>query len=184
MPPGALSVTLTTASAAWLALFLTACADSSGNGSPPAPAAASAAPVSIRYVTHRVLATEDLKRVSEYFTGREDTGGDIVRRTDSRARRGLYFLVALGHFDRLPDGATAVLEFVAADKPEPFRHHFVLPPLRGPGAFQEIRLGVTGADWPESNPDIIAWKITLRDPKTGAPIVSAKSFLWELPPKK
>lgn len=185
MPPRALAVTLPTASAAWLALFLSGCSSS------PQPAADKPAPpqqaqgaVGLRYVTHRVHPANDFKRVSEYFTGKENKGGDIVLRTDSRDRRGLYFMVALDHLDKLPAGAVATVEFVAADKPEPRKHLFVLPPVAASDLFKELRLGFTGADWPQNDPDVIAWKVTLRDPKTGALLASDRSFLWELPAKK
>ncbi len=186
MPPRALAVTLPTALAAWLALFLTGCSDSAPDTASAASAGESVSAgkrVGFRYVTHRVIQGNDFKRISEYFSGEENKGGDIVLRTDSKTRAGLYFLLTLAPFDELPEGAVAVVEFVAGDKPEPRRHLFVLPPIAASDVFKEVRLGVTGADWPAPAPSVIAWKITLRDTKTGALLAADQSFLWALPPK-
>ncbi len=170
MPPRAFAVTLPIALAAWLAPFLGGCSgatESPRSDAASASAASSAGSVGIRYVTHRVHKAEDFKRISEYFTGEENHGGDVVLYTDSTDRRGLYFMVALDRIDTLPEPTLAVVEYVTADKAEPQKCLFVLPALTTPGAFRELRLGVTGGDWPHANPKVVAWKITLHAKKPG-----------------
>lgn len=163
MSPRAFAVTLPTALAAWLASFLAGC-----SGGAPIPAtqevavtATTQAPV-IKYVTHLVRPATDFKRISEYFTYEEDTGGDIIVRTDTSDRRGLYFAVGFDYLEELPDGAIAVLEFVSSEKTEPQKFLFVIPPVAKPALFKELRLGVTGLDWlVVGNPGISAWKLSL-----------------------
>lgn len=169
MPPRAFAVTLPIALAAWLVSFSAGC---SGTDETPksdmAPAAAAPADaVGIRYVTHRVHAATDFKRISEYFTGEENHGGDVVMYSDSSDRRGLYFMIAIDRFGKLPDGAIAVMEYVTAEKAEPQKCLYVIPRLDDVGLFREFRLGITGEDWPTSNPKVVAWKITLHQRKPG-----------------
>jgi hypothetical protein len=185
MPPRAFAVTLPIALAAWLASFSAGCTgtDESPKSDMVLAVASATDAVGIRYVTHRVHPDSDFKRISEYFTGEENHGGDVILYSDSSDRRGLYFMVAIDRLDKLPAGAVAVLEYVSAEKADPKKQFFVLPPMPSVGLFRELRLGVTGKDWPVANPKVVAWKISLRDKKTGALLTSAQSFLWALPEK-
>lgn len=167
MPPRAFAVTLPIALAAWLVSFSAGC---SGTDEAPksdmAPAAATpAGAVGIRYVTHGVHPASDFTRISEYFTGDENHGGDVVLYSDSSDRSGLYFMVAIDRLGKLPDGAIAVLEYVTAEKAEPQKCLYVIPRLDDVGLFREFRLGITGQDWPAHNPKVVAWKITLHQRK-------------------
>ncbi len=181
MSPRAFAVTLPIALAAWLASFSAGC---SGENAPAKDAIAPASPagsVGIRYVTYRVHPDTDFKRISEYFTGEENQGGDVVMYSDPSDRRGLYFMVALDRFDKLPSGVVAVLEYVSSEEAKPLKKTFLLPAASRYGIFRELRLGVTGKDWPATNPKVVAWKISLRDKETDTLMASAQSFLWALP---
>lgn len=174
MPPRAFAVTLPIALAAWLASFLAGCSGTDeaprSGASPVAPADSSPASVSasgIRYVTHGVHPASDFKRISEYFTGEANPGGDIVAYTDPNDRSGLYFMVAPDRLEDLRDGAIVVLEYVSAEKAAPQKCLFVVPAFPGSGLFRELRLGVTGEDWPAGNPGVVAWKVTLCKRKPG-----------------
>ena len=158
MSPRAFAVLLPTALAAWLASFMAGC---SGDASAAPAGEVSPAP-GIKYVTHLMRPASDFRRISEYFTYEEDTGGDIIVRTDTSERAGLYFAVGFDWLDELPDGAIAVLEYVGADSTEPQKCLFLIPPVRKPALFKELRLGVTGLDSPKAkkNP-VTAWKLSL-----------------------
>lgn len=137
--------------------------------------------LAFRYVTWKVEPKSDFQRISEYFGGAEDTGGDTVVRTHPEERAGLYFITALEWSSRLPLGAVATIELVTTDRPEPQKYALLIPPVNRPAYLREIRLGITGADHPvgvKSTP--VAWKITLRDPKSLEVLATAQSYLWSL----
>lgn len=164
MSPRAFAVHLPTALAAWLASFLAGCSGGAPASTSPATVGSSvvATAPAIKYVTHLVRPATDFKRIAEYFTYEEDTGGDIIVRTDTSDRRGLYFAVGFDYLDELPGGAIAVLEFVSSEKTEPQKFLFVIPPVAKPALFKELRLGVSGLDWPASgDAKITAWKLSL-----------------------
>jgi hypothetical protein len=116
------------------------------------------------------------KRISEYFTGRENTGGQIVLRSQPAERGGYYFLVRTENKD-----ATAAAQFrlqvVLPGSHQPRVFNF---PVEIPGGQQVFNIGVTGSDWPDSESDAVAWKLDVLD-ATGALLASEKSYLWEKP---
>jgi hypothetical protein len=48
------------------------------------------------------------------------------------------------------------------------------------GTWPEIFLGLTGADWPNKDLSIVAYKITLKN-ADGAVLAEHASYLWALP---
>ncbi|MDR2845139.1 MAG: hypothetical protein LBV28_03495 [Puniceicoccales bacterium] len=148
-----------------------------GDGTDAAPAPEKP-PVATSYVFAQWHPAGDFQRISEYFTGRENTGGDIVVRTDNSNRAGLYFHVGLPLGTRFPEGSQAVLEYVDGAHPEAFKRTFALPAMPT-GPFAEIRLGLTGKDWPQRSVPVVAWRITITD-NTGAVVVRSQSFLWSI----
>lgn len=116
------------------------------------------------------------KRISEYFTGQENTGRQIVLRTQPGERGGYYFLVRT--------------ENKHATTRANFRLHVVLPGTHQPRVFnfsadiprgqQVFNIGVTGADWPDADTDAVAWKLNVLD-SSGAVLATEKSYLWEMP---
>jgi len=182
MPPRARAVVLPVALAAWLAPFPGGCCAPSETAAGPA-ALTSPRPdiVTLRYVTWKVEPKKDFQRISEYFDGTEDTGGDTYVRTHPDDRRGLYFILALEWSTKLPHGAVAAAELVSSESSEPKKHLFFIPPVAKPAHLREIRLGITGADWPDNKKATpVAWKITLRDPRTLEVLATAQSYLWSL----
>lgn len=182
MSPRARAVVLPVALATWLAPFLAGCSsgDATESGGDKV-VVTSAAPekIALRYVTWKVEPATDFQRISEYFDGEENTGGDTIVRSQKNDRRGLYFILALEWSAKLPDGAVAMVDFVSSEGGEPKHHAFLIPPVDKPAHLREIRLGFTGKDWPEirkARP--VAWKITLRDAKSLDVIATAQSYLW------
>lgn len=141
-----------------------------------AAAAVPAAEVGIVRVFTGWRDAASFKRISEYFTGREDTGREIVLRTQPGERGGYYFLVRTQNPAAATD-AVFVLQVVTPDssRPRVFRFPAALP--AGPAVYQ---LGVTGKDWPDREVDAMAWRIVLTA-GDGRALAEAKSYLWEKP---
>ncbi|MDR2863267.1 MAG: hypothetical protein LBV54_05275 [Puniceicoccales bacterium] len=134
--------------------------------------------IPVSYVYVRWQGATDFKRISEYFTGREDTGGNLIVRTDPAIRAGLYFRVGMPFGFQLPEHAKAVLEYVCDDAHAVSKHTFDLPAMPG-GPFAEILLGVTGKNWPDRKRKLVAWRITLTG-ENDTVIACRQSFLWSM----
>ncbi|HQU08422.1 MAG TPA: hypothetical protein PLV25_00495 [Opitutales bacterium] len=130
------------------------------NTTPTTPAEQTAHDWKILGVETYFFGAERFDRISEYFTGKENTGWYLYVRSDPKTRPGYYFKVNFNHrcMD-LPEGSQFTIP--ASD-------------MRYPTS---VYLGFTGKDAPGAQ--AIAWKITLMIPNT-APIV-LKSPLWEMP---
>jgi hypothetical protein len=170
----------------WAALLLLGCAKA-----PETPPSSTPSVVQSQlgsYVYPAWREAQDFKRISEYFTGRENQGGNLILRTDEAERSGMYFHVGLPLGMRFEDGTTAVLEYIHSDAPDVETRTFVLPEMP-PGIFAELLLGLTGKDWPKSTRkakshhtrSLVAWRITLKD-SAGVILVLRQSFLWAMEP--
>ena len=119
------------------------------------------------------------KRISEYFNGKENTGGEAVLRTHPDQRGGYYFLVRVTN----PADArtvTARLQVITSADAAPKTFTFS-PALRtGDTVFH---LGLTGPDWPDAKADPVAWKLELTG-ADGQVLATEKSYLWEKPAEK
>jgi hypothetical protein len=123
--------------------------------------------------------TDSFDRISEYFGRGENTGRQIILRTQPDVRAGYYFLVRVKSAASL-SGAKFELSVIRPDTPDPKVHTFV---STVPGKETVFQLGLTGADWPvgeKGNP--VAWKLALLG-SDGRVLAEQKSFLWEKPPK-
>ncbi len=119
-------------------------------------------------------------RISEYFTGEENTGGQTIVRTTPDVRAGFYFLVRVAnHAAALPDTSFA-LQLIRPDSPAPKTYTFPAALAAGQTVFD---LGLTGPDFPNKEFHPVAWKLELRT-ADGAVLASQASFLWEKPEKK
>lgn len=120
---------------------------------------------------------ESFERISEYFDGKENTGRQIVLRTQPGAREGFYFLVRTKTAAAL-NGAKFELNIIRPDAPEPKTFSFPAAVSTKETVFQ---LGLTGADWPggkDAHP--VAWRLALVN-ASGAVLAEHKSFTWEKP---
>lgn len=139
---------------------------------------ASAADVSLVRVFTGWRDAASFKRISEYFTGRENTAGETVLRTQPAARSGYYFLVRTDN-DRAPFAATLAIQVVLPNSPEPRLFKF---PVDLPAGNAVYNLGLTGTDWPDREVDAVAWKLELLG--SGGEVLAARtSYLWEKPAK-
>ena len=117
------------------------------------------------------------ERISEYFTGREDTSGRTVLRTQPGMRDGFYFLVRVANAAAAQPGAKFVLHVITPASPDPITHTFAADL---PARSTVFHLGLTGADW--AGPDVhpVAWKLDLLT-DTDQLLTSAQSYLWSKP---
>jgi hypothetical protein len=119
------------------------------------------------------------KRISEYFDGRENTGGQLVIRTHPDQRAGYYFLVRIAN----PDATLAVkinLQVISTADAKPRTHTFDTELKSGEPV---LNLGLTGADWPDAKINPVAWKLDVVA-ADGRVLATEKSYLWEKPAAK
>jgi len=115
--------------------------------------------------------------ISEYFTGREEHGHRVVRRTTPDARAGFYYLVRVKNSDSAKTAAKFSLQVITPLSPATKTYSFAVDLPSGQTVFQ---LGLTGPDWPNAKTHPVAWKLELLS-ADGSLLATAKSFLWEMP---
>jgi len=120
---------------------------------------------------------ESFERISEYLTGRENTGGETVLRSQPARRDGFYFLVRLKNTGDPIAAATVKLDLITPASATPRTLTFTADLPAGQHVFE---CGLTGADWPNAKAHPVAWKIVIRAPD-GAELASSQSFLWRYP---
>jgi len=162
------------------ALALLAACSSPPRSATSGPSGFSTPGVEIAHVDHRYMTLDDFRRISEYFTGQENKSGRIIERTHPEQRAGYYFIVSLTWHPgmTLPAGTLADLDYLSGDDPAPHHAHFTFSDTIG--TLPEILLGLTGADCPDKNLQVSAYKITFKD-AAGKALASKQSFLWALP---
>jgi hypothetical protein len=143
------------------------------------PIAAPAAGLEVVRVTTGWRDAASFQRVSEYFNGKENTGGMIVRRTRPGERAGLYWLMRLKNRGTPIAGARFELQVITPATPEPQTFTFSADVPAGSAVYE---LGLTGADWPDAKARPAAWRLRLLA-ADGRTLIGEKSFLWELPGK-
>jgi hypothetical protein len=124
------------------------------------------------------LDKDTFKRISEYFTKKENDGKRIVMRTQSSDRAGLYFLTRVRHLHTSLADAKFVLQIIMPDSPNP-RPPYVFPARVGPGE-HVFELGLTGKDWPGRRAHPVAWRLDLLG-ANGQLLAWSQSFVWEKP---
>ncbi|HYD84482.1 MAG TPA: hypothetical protein VEA63_10525 [Opitutus sp.] len=121
----------------------------------------------------------DFESISEYFSGRENTGRRVVLRSQADARAGFYYLVRVMNSAAPQTGAKFSLQVIAPASPDVKTYAF---PADIPARATVFQLGLTGADWPNKETHPVAWKLDLLDAK-GQVLASQQSFLWAMPAK-
>lgn len=119
------------------------------------------------------------KRISEYFNGKENTGGTIVLRTHPDQRSGFYFFVRTSN-PGAPVTVKINLELITPTDTKPKTYTFSTDLKAGQNV---LDLGLTGDDWPDANANPVAWKIDFMGSGDDL-LASEKSYLWEKPGTK
>lgn len=134
--------------------------------------------VEIKEIKPRYIPEENFKRISEYWSGSENKGRRVILRSDPEARDGYYFTLVLDEKVRdLPRGSVITGEFYTPVSKDLQTHEFPLP-NKLPKT-KEIFVGLTGADWPESDAVPGAWRFTIRN-ASGEVLARKKSYLWSM----
>ena len=119
---------------------------------------------------------DSFKRISEYFDGKENTGGQTILRTHGDQRGGYYFLIRTHNAGpELP--VTITLSLITPTNSKTVTYPFKADLKAGDTVFN---LGLTGADWPNPKAHPVAWKIDLTG-ADGKLLATEKSYLWEKP---
>ena len=116
------------------------------------------------------------KRISEYFSGQENTGGQVILRTHPDDRSGYYLLLRVKTADAIAD-ARLVLQVITPDSATPRTFSFTTK-LTGPKIM--LNLGLTGPDWPDLKINPVAWKLEVFR-ADGKLLAAENSYLWERP---
>ena len=119
------------------------------------------------------------KRISEYFDGKENTGGEAVLRTHPEQRGGYYFLVRVTN---AVDSRTVTARLQVITSADAAPKTFTFSPALRTGD-TVFHLGLTGPDWPDAKADPVAWKLELTG-ADGQVLATEKSYLWEKPAEK
>ncbi|MFT5837258.1 MAG: hypothetical protein ACI9ZV_000762 [Candidatus Azotimanducaceae bacterium] len=134
--------------------------------------------VEIKEIKPRYIESEQLKRISEYLSGKEYLGDRIILRSDPAERAGYYFTLVLDEdVRRLPKGTVILGEFYTPKSVEQQTHEFKMPQKLT--STNEILVGLTGEDWPQSGGVPGAWRFTLKD-VNGNVLGEKQSYLWSL----
>ncbi len=116
-------------------------------------------------------------RISEYFTGKENTGGATILRTQPASREGFYFLVRVKTANPIKV-AWIETQVITPTAPETRTDSFA---ISLPAGSHVIKLGLTGTDWPDSKAKPVAWKLRFLS-ADGKELAAEQSFLWSKPP--
>jgi hypothetical protein len=131
----------------------------------------------VRLLAESYFTHYDFVRVSEYFTGKENTSGRVIVRSNETERDGLYLLLALDfpNKDSQPKPYKLVLQILDSESLDPVTYSFLLPDhaiTQG-----ELWLGLTGEDWPTPKKKIMAWHLAVQA-KDDSILTNNQSFLW------
>ncbi len=122
---------------------------------------------------------DSFRRISEYVGGTENSGREIVLRTQPEAHAGYYLLTRI-NADSAAAGSAVVVEIVLPGDPTIRTFTFPAGLRAGEHVYQ---IGITGSDWPNAKTRAAAWRVTARSPE-GETIAELASFLWSAPAAK
>jgi hypothetical protein len=121
--------------------------------------------------------SDQVIRISEYFTGRENLGERTIVHSRADSRTGFYFVVRVKNPGALVSGTKFVVRVILPTGPEP--KIFTLP-ADVPAGGKVYQLGLTGSDWPSRGTYPVAWKLDLVG-ADGELLATHESFLWAKP---
>ena len=117
------------------------------------------------------------KRISEYFDGKENTGGTTIFRTHPEMRTGYYFLLRVAN-----PGAPLKVQFQLQliEQGASVQRTSIFPAEIGSGS-GVFQLGLTGPEWQAAKSQPVAWRLLIIATDDGRLLASEKSYLWEKP---
>ena len=118
----------------------------------------------------------DFVRLSEFFTGRENTGNFTILRSQKR-RSGLYFYVPLEE-SKIKVEKIHSFKLSIIDSRNLTSRNFKFQMSRKGKRQKRILLGITGDDWDEKDDRLIAWEIKILG-ENDKDFQVAMSSLWQ-----
>ena len=137
-------------------------------------ASAAASEITIARVFTGWHDAESFKRISEYFTGKENTSGTTVLRTHPDQRAGFYFLVRAAN-SGAPTRVKISVDVITPTNNQAKTYAFAADLKTGATV---LNIGLTADDWPDAKANPVAWKIELIA-NDGQVLAGEKSYLWE-----
>jgi len=141
-----------------------------------------AADLSILRVWPGYRSAESFDRISEYFTGRENTRGQSFLRSQPDERAGYYLFVRTKNLSDAAQAASVEVSIITPDSP----HAKVItsfPPTTLPKGSHVFQIGLTGTDWADAQLQPVAWQLRFLA-ADGIELLRDQSFLWSQAPKK
>jgi len=136
--------------------------------------------VSIQNVKLRQIEAEKFRRITEFFTGRENTSGRVFLRSDPAERGGLYFITRIDDkLTNLPAGMKVGIDFFEAGSAQMRQYIFALPMVLK--ETNKLFIGLTDEGMLEKQLPA-AWRVYLLNPDESLHS-ELKSYLWEMPEK-
>jgi hypothetical protein len=126
-------------------------------------------------------AAASFERISEFFDGRENTGGQTVLRSQPATRDGFYFLTRLKNKGPALANVRVELDILTPASPEP-RRVTTFAATTIPAGSHVFQIGLTGTDWPDAQLQPVAWQLHFLN-ADGQELLREQSFLWSQPAK-
>lgn len=124
---------------------------------------------------------ESFERISEFFDGKENSGGQTLLRSQPATREGFYFLTRIKNSGPVLENVRVELNIITPASSQP-RQIATFPTTRVPAGSHVFQIGLTGTDWPDANTNPVAWQLRLLNTE-GQELLREESFLWSLPAK-
>jgi hypothetical protein len=139
-------------------------------------ASVSASGVQVVRILPEYMPADSFVRISEYFSGKENTRGATILRTQPKSRDGFYFNLRTQTAAPI-ELVWVILEIITPASAETRTESFAVSLPKGSHL---IRLGLTGKDWPNAKDRPAAWKIRILG-VNGAELATEQSYLWSKP---
>jgi hypothetical protein len=124
----------------------------------------------------KFFTVKDLKRIPEYFTGREFSGWKVYCRSNPQVRDGFYFVIKVGGKKQISSMISHwIVDWVTSADPMVKTQKVSIPNLKLFG--KEVFVGLTGDHWTDRSLKPLAWRLRLIDDQ-GTTLGSSQSFLW------
>lgn len=129
----------------------------------------------ISYCRTAYMSDAETRTIPEIFTGEEFTYGYLTMRSQPAKRAGMYFYIMISGPDEIPLASVIELSLDCSQSPKTKHFKFTVPETHG--LLREIKLGITGDDWPSPTAKVNAWKIVIKSP-LGKVVTQKQSWLW------
>jgi hypothetical protein len=142
------------------------------------PLVLSAADLMIVRVWPAYRTADSFTRISEFFSGRENTRGETVLRSQPATREGFYFLTRFKNSGPALTDVRVELQVITPSSAQPRSYSFA---AALPSGTQVLNIGLTGSDWSDASAQPVAWHLKLVGPD-GRELAREQSFLWSMDP--